>query len=665
MSTPKVTLLICVFVFVGRVPAAVLCEDWSSWRPVDPAELAAKEPKVERNADAEALLWEVRVEDQWDGYHLNNILLHKIRIKVFNDRGREAHGKVDLTYPGKTRISDIAGRTVKSDGSIVELKKDGIFDRELVKASGIKVKAKSFVLPNVAAGDIIEYRWRETRSDSVANYMRLYFQREIPIQLVKYYIKPLSADWMPYQMRSWTFHGNNTPFQREANGFWSTTMSSMSAFHEEPYMVPEDQVRVWMLIYYTENQNLDADKFWKEHGRKVHKENKGKMKVDSDVQKQAAALVANAQLPEQKIEALFEFCRSQIKNIHDDASGFSSEQLEKMKPNKSPADTLKNRRGTGSDINLLFASMAAAAGSDARVAMLADRSDTFFDRSFADPYFLRAQNIVVRIGDKWRFYDPASRFVPLGMLRWHEEGVPALISDPKEPVFVITPLSGPEKSRRKRTANFSLSEDGTIEGDISEEQTGHFAAQYKEANDEESPGERERKLHDELKARYNSAEVTKIELGNATEPAKPFVTRYHLRIPGYAQRTGKRLFLQPNYFQRGIPARFPTSSRKHDIHFPYPWSEEDLITFQLPPGYALDSPEAPAVFTSGETSKYDVKINVSRDGRVLTYKRDFFFAGVLFPASVYPQLKKLFDVVYRSDNHTLTLKQGAVVEGQN
>jgi hypothetical protein len=171
VSTFKAWLRFSLLLHFGLVLPA-MADEWARWQPVDPGELAAKEPKVDKDADAEALLWEVRVEDQWDGYKLNNILLHKIRIKIFNDRGREAHSKVDLTYLDKTRISDIAGRTVKTDGSIVELTKDGIFDRELIKASGVKVRARSFVLPNVSAGDIIEYRWRETRSQRHAEGAR-------------------------------------------------------------------------------------------------------------------------------------------------------------------------------------------------------------------------------------------------------------------------------------------------------------------------------------------------------------------------------------------------------------------------------------------------------------------------------------------------------------
>jgi hypothetical protein len=75
--------------------------------------------------------------------------------------------------------------------------------------------------------------------------------------------------------------------------------------------------------------------------------------------------------------------------------------------------------------------LALAAGFDARVVNLSDRSDIFFDRAFADDYFIQTFDIAVKIGDQWRFYDPASTYVPYGMLRWQEESQDALLTDPK------------------------------------------------------------------------------------------------------------------------------------------------------------------------------------------------------------------------------------------
>ncbi len=56
------------------------------WRPVDPADLALKTSTVEKDADAEALFWEVRVDDEVEGGTPRTVLRHYVRIKIFTLR---------------------------------------------------------------------------------------------------------------------------------------------------------------------------------------------------------------------------------------------------------------------------------------------------------------------------------------------------------------------------------------------------------------------------------------------------------------------------------------------------------------------------------------------------------------------------------------------------
>lgn len=651
--------LILSLVCLTLLPIAVFADDW---RALDPADLALKSPVVEKGADAEAIFWEVRLFDAYEHETPRTVLQHYVRIKVFSERGRESQSKIDIPFLSNWKIQDIAARTVKPDGTIVELRKEDVLERTLEKANGVKVKAKSFAMPGVEPGAIIEYRWKEVRNDQLANYIRLYFQRDVPVQLVKYFIKPLSLPNFEWGMKVQTFNAESSPFTKEKDGFYSVSMNNVPAFHEEARMPPEDSVRPWMLLYYSKEAKLQGDKFWKEYGKQTYDEFKSRMKVSDEVKTAAATAISGAATPEEKLERLFEFCRSKIKNINDDASGMTTEERAKLKASKSPAETLSRGMGTGTDIDMLFAAMAIASGFDARVAKLASRSDVFFDKSFPDDYFMQAYDIAVKVGDKWRFYDPASTHVPLGMLRWQEEAQEALLSDPKEPVWVTTPLSPPDKSKVKRTAKLTLSEDGTLEGDVDVEYYGHMAVYRKEWDDDDSPAQREETLREAVKKRMSTADVSAIRIENVTDPLKPYVNRYHIRVPGYAQRTGKRLFLQPEFFQRGIAPLFSGSARKYPVYFDYPWSEEDMVTIELPAGFALDNADAPPPFSAGNVGDYKPSIGISKDGRTMVYKRTFFFGGgdtIIFPVDSYAKLKTYFDAVHQGDNHTVTLKQTA------
>jgi hypothetical protein len=657
-------LALCCLMLAMCAPSNVLAYG-DNWKPVDPSELALKAPLVEKDADAEALFWEVRIDDNPEG---DLIFDHYIRIKIFTERGRESESKIDILYGRFSRsdikIKDIAARTIKPDGTIIELKKEDVFERTIVKTNGLKFKAKSFAMPGIEPGAIIEYRWREVRVNQSANYIRLHFQRDIPVERVKYLIKPFPFPGLA--MRTLTNNGSNdVKFVKEKDGFFSTTMTNMPAYREEPRMPPEDQVRAWTLMYYTKDEKLEPAKYWKNIGKQYYESFKPLYKVNDEVRQAATTAIGDAATPEQKLNRLFEFCRTRIKNTSGEASGLSKEESAALKENKTPADTLKRGMGSAPEIDLLFAALATAAGFDARITLIAPRNDIFFNSAVPIAYFMEPANVAVRVGEEWRFYNPGYRYIPEGMLVWQEEYEEALVTDPKDPIFVKTPLSGPEKSVEKRTAKLALSEDGTLEGDVRIEYTGHLAVDKKEDNDEESVTEREQSLRDMIKERMSTAELSNIKIENATDPSKPFIYEYHVKVPGYAQRTGKRLFLQVAFFQHGVGPLFPTSGRNHPIYFHYPWSEQDEVTINIPEGFALDNADAPAPFDAKELSRYDVKILVTKDRKSLLYKRAFFFGGgggmnsLYYERDTYNSLKEYFDLLHKQDNHTITLKQGA------
>jgi hypothetical protein len=92
------------------------------------------------------------------------------------------------------------------------------------------------------------------------------------------------------------------------------------------------------------------------------------------------------------------------------------------------------------------------------------------------------------------------------------------------------------------------------------------------------------------------------------------------------------------------------------------------VHIELPAGYVLENADAPAPFSGGAVSEYKPNLAVTKDGRIMFYKRDFFFGGgggILFPVTSYPQLKNYFDILHKSDNHTVTLKQNGTTAVSN
>src|SRR6478672_509635 len=74
------------------------------WRPVSPDDLTSKTSVVEPDADAEAIFWEVRVDDSSaDGLTLR----HYVRVKIYNERGRDQFSKRDIPFLNGSKIKDV------------------------------------------------------------------------------------------------------------------------------------------------------------------------------------------------------------------------------------------------------------------------------------------------------------------------------------------------------------------------------------------------------------------------------------------------------------------------------------------------------------------------------------------------------------------------------
>ena len=643
--------------------SAFLIAQSKEWKPVSTAELQLSSSKVEPGADAEAILWDVYVADEDTGSEYQTVLNHYIKIKIFNDRGREAFSKIDIPFgkigsSAEIKIKDIAARTTKLDGSVVELKSSDIFERDVVKGNGIKVKSKSFAVPGIEPGAVIEYRWKEIRG-AVSYYQRLQLSREIPAQLVVYHIKPVPAPELV--LHGQTFNSQNQPFKKESNGFYVTSASNIPSFKEEPRMPPENSVRPWMLLYYTKDTNDEPEKYWKDYGRNEFNLHKAMIKISDEVKAAASEAVGNEADPEKKLKRIFDYVRTKIKNAYDDRLNLTPDDIKKIKENKNSGDTIKRGEGSSHDINVLFAAMAMAAGFDARIANLPRKSDIIFPKWFTDDYFMRTENVAIKLGDSWRFFDPASRYTTFGMLSWEEEGQPVLISDSKEPTWQTTQQSSALSSMEKRTGKFRLLEDGTLEGTAMLEFTGHIGAQHKEYNDDDTPQQRENSLKDLVRQNIlSSAEVSDISIENVSEPDKPFKYIFKIRVPGYATRTGKRIFFQPNVFERSAKPMFEKPDRTHDVYFEYSYAEQDDIEIELPVGYELENADVPPVVKDQSSIGVDdINIGISKDKRTIVYNRKFTWGtGLLrFPKAAYPALKGLFEAFYKANSHALTLKQ--------
>lgn len=620
------------------------------WRPITPAELAMKTPKVDPNADAEALFWEIRIDDQRSNSVTYN---HYVRIKIFTERGRDKYAKMDIPFAKKISIDDIAARVIKPDGTVVDLKPSDIFERELVKANKTRVLAKSFAVPGIEPGVIVEYQYKETIKDDSANGDRLVFQRDIPMQKVSYYVRPIKEFLINYSY----FNMQQTDFVPDRDGYSVATMYDVPAYSDEPYMPPDDEVRRWVSVSYS---GFGVGFSWFNVAREYVLFLSEALKSKKEIKRKADDLTAGTPNDIDKLRKFYDFTQKQIRNISYDRT-LTDDQREKLKV-KDAVDALKKGMGSEFMVDMLFASLAKAAGYDVYLVLSGNRNENFFSpEKYQGRRFIHLAGIAVRVGNDLMYFEPGVPYMPFGSVFWFEEGVSSMVIGEGGFNWKTIPLTPFDKSQTKRTGTFKLTEDGTLEGHAHVEYFGHEAIIRRRDHYNETPEKRAESFKDAVRSRVSTAEVSNVTISDFDDNEKPVSIDYDIKVPNYAQRTGKRLFFQPVFFEYGVAPAFSSATRTYGVYFSFPWSEEDKIRIKLPDNFTGESIISPSSIDDPDgVGSLHVSLYTLKESSVLSVDRQFHFGGgghIVFPLKFYQPVKAMFDSFNKADATTVTLKQ--------
>ena len=89
-----------------------------------------------------------------------------MRIKIFTEEGRK-YADIEIPFwKNSGSIVNLHARTIEADGRIVNFSGKA-FDKQIVKARGVKYMAKTFTMPDVQPGSILEYYYTKDRKSVV------------------------------------------------------------------------------------------------------------------------------------------------------------------------------------------------------------------------------------------------------------------------------------------------------------------------------------------------------------------------------------------------------------------------------------------------------------------------------------------------------------------
>ena len=649
MNPIRLFLLSVVFtVFVASAHAQK--EDWL---PITQHDLEMKQVPGTPGADAIQLYYAdfINDEEQTEFFYA--------RIKVLNEKGK-SHADVELVIPQEGSISGLKARTIQPDGKITEFTGKP-FQKTVIKARGVKVLAKSFTMPEVNVGSIIEYKYK-IQWPWIITDNSWTIQHELYTVKESFRMKPYSGGLEGfengYQVAALYSHMPNNVKPVQKGGGYELDVENMPAFESEGYMPPQEDLKPQMRFFYINMGNSTADKFWQDAGRKWNEDVDHFIGNRKEIAQASAQAIGNETDPEQKLRKLYARAQ-QIRNLSYERERTDVElKKEKLKLNQNSGDVLARGTGDREDITRFFVALARAAGFEASIVRVSNRQNKFFDKGLLSRRQLDSEIAVVNQAGKDVYLDPGTMFCPYGYLRWIRTSTQGIKLDKKGGVFVMAPPATYDKSTIRRNAEMVLDRDGSLTGTITVRFEGGDALEHRLDELQTDEAGRKKDLEDELQGWLPTGAIIKLTKAEGWDSNDaPLIATFSVNMPGYASTAGKRLLVPTYLFQARQMDAFKHVDRKFPVYFPYAFSESDKVSISLPAGYTLEN--APQQETA--RLNYAAYQNLAQcDGKQLLTQRILQVNGIFFRLEQYPEMKTFFGKVQAGDEQQAVLTGGSV-----
>jgi hypothetical protein len=649
----------CIF-FVCCVAASLCFAQKEDWLPITPQDLQVKEVPGNPGAAAIQLYYADYIDDQ-----LHSEFIYE-RIKILNDQGKKyADVEIPIFIPDSS-LSNLKARTIHPDGKIIEFTGKP-FQKTIIKGQGIKYLAKTFTLPEVAVGSIIEYKFLVIMPEHTL------YNNSWTIQHDLYTVKE-SFRMKAYTGALETKHGGSSQLsmiysnmpanlkpQRKGEGF-EMEAHDIAAFEVEDHMPPEENYKPQVRFFYGGTEISSADKFWQDEGRDWNDEAEHFIGNHKEIQSAATEAIGSETDWDKQVRKLYARAQ-QVRNLSYERERTAEEQKrESLKNNNNVLDVLNHGYGTRNDIGLFFAAMARAAGFRTSLLRASNRSERFFDKGLLSGNQLDTELIVVKINGQDVYLDPGTKFCPYGLVRWPRTSTAALKLDKQGGSFVTVPPASHEKAVVHRNAKLTLVEDGSVKGDLTVQFDGGEALEHRLDALRTDEAGRKKDLEDELKEWLPATAIVKLVDAKGWEGTDdPLIAQFSVEIPGYASAVGKRLLLPSYLFQSKQKDAFKNADRKYPVYFPYAFSQMDSISFKFPAGYTME----------GKAQDQDARLPYAAyqsasqfDGRQFVVQRTLLFNGIFFDLKQYSDVKNFFNKVQAGDEQQAVLQVGGSTSAQ-
>jgi len=573
------------------------------------------------------------------------------RIKVLAEKGKDM-ATVTLPYEhGVDKVTDIEGRTIHADGAIIPLtaKPSDLMD---IKTKGFQLNSVVFTLPDVQVGSILEFRIKMRRDDDWYYMPTWQIQRSLFVHKAHYSFRLAEMQSVMYT----THVGSDAKVISGKKDTLSLDVTDVPPEPDDDWMPPLNTLRWRVEFFANRNRFATADAFW-DNALKYWATWIGNFTEPTNPIKNAVAgIVAPGDTDEQKAAKLYAAVQKLDNTDFSRIKSHAERRKEKLKEIVKAEDVWKQQSGSANDIALLYASMARAAGLKVWPAFVVDRDRAIFDNSYLSDSQFDDNVVAVELGGKPVYLDPGQKMCPFGALQWKHTWATGFRLTEKGAIIDTTPGITYKTSVVNRSANLQIDSEGNVKGSVRVVMNGPSALHWRQLaleNDEE-----------EVKKRFNES------MGEALPEGVQAEFDHFLSLDDYPSNlvgvfnvtgnigaaTGKHFFLPGPFFESRAKHPFVAQEKRTipvDVH--YPMTEQDDITYHLPPGYNLEGIPQDASSAWPNHALFKIHFAKDKEDGSVTVSRTLIYNFTLLDPKDYPTLHDFYQKVAVADQQQLVL----------
>lgn len=592
------------------------------------------------------------------------------RIRILSDKGRDWADVEVPVYSLNQKIKKVMGRTIQRDGTVLELQSDQIFEKEVVKTEGNRVKQTMFSLPGVTSDCIVEYIVQLELKGYVAGWIA---QEDIAVKHGEYRWILAKIEFTQHLIEYLKELGPSRDFT-VPNFLWLNTttrprctylpspdkpeellfeIDNIPPYKGEPFTVPSTALKSRIISY------LGCDKsptiYWGDLALNYDRHLTEFCEKDKKV-KEVASQFADLPTDKEKIDAVYKWIQDNITNLNYydlfEINDKGEKKYHDPKEIRCADDVIKFGYAYRGTVNRIFIDMLRALNINARICYAKDRfDDLFIQQAMYDQFDNSLVAVVVGPG-QYDFYAPGHALTPPNLVPWFLEGVQTLVVGADD-FFVVTPFSPSIANTTNATFSYEIDDNLNLRGKLNCQMTGHDARGVRIAVVNEEDSDLDDIIKDELTDIIPDAELDSISWENVSDANASLGLACSLRYPPLSE-TANRLLVKPCDYLTSFENPFYADKRLNNVLFRYSHELNETAQFEIPDGWSVEAMPSDSLFKCPIGS---CSIKFASEGNSISVQRTFVLAAPFWNVTSYSAIRNLYQTAADFDNLIVVLSK--------